>query len=171
MKHCLNALWLLLLVSAGAIGDDEMSQSVDMTFTVNIAPSVCKLNNANLSIDFGDFQIFDIVTENVRKTAKLSFTDCTNVNNISVSFSGDYVGRDENIIKNKSGKNYASGVAIGLYDNKNNRLQLKDAQSISVNNAGSFDFYITAAVLKESSVATVTPGTIDTSVNLNITYN
>lgn len=67
MSRCLNALWLLLFVSAGAIGGDEASQSVDMTFTVNIEPPMCKLDNATLDVDFGEFQIFDIIQGNVKK--------------------------------------------------------------------------------------------------------
>ncbi|MED9851297.1 fimbrial protein [Escherichia coli] len=122
-------------------------------------------------MNFGDFQLFDIVTRAVKKQAKFSFTDCLNVNNVTVSFSGDNVNTDNNIIKNKSGPNYASGIAIGLYDNDGNRIQLNDKKDISIDNVGSFDFIVTAEVLKESSSATVTPGNIDTSVNLMITYN
>ncbi|HGB5602444.1 TPA: fimbrial protein [Salmonella enterica subsp. enterica serovar Saintpaul] len=171
MRYCLNALCFFYFFSAGAIGGEEISQSVDMAFTVNIEPPVCKLNNAELSVDFGEFQVSDIVAGNVKKTAEFSFTDCINVNNITISFSGDKVDKSKNIIKNKSGADYASGIAVGLYDDKNKRIQLKDSQSISVNNAGSFNFCVIAAVLKDSSNAVVTPGEIDTSVNLNITYN
>ncbi|HAZ3689676.1 TPA: type 1 fimbrial protein, partial [Escherichia coli] len=62
-------------------------------------------------------------------------------------------------------------VAIGLYDDKENRILLKDLQNILVNNSGSFNFRVTAAVLKDNSNAAVTPGSIETSVNMNITYN
>lgn len=67
MRRCLNTLWLLLFVSVSAIGGDELSQSVDMTFTVNIEPPMCKLNNAELDVDFGEFQVSDIVKGNVKK--------------------------------------------------------------------------------------------------------
>jgi len=171
MSRCLNALWLLLFVSAGAIGGDEASQSVDMTFTVNIEPPMCKLDNATLDVDFGEFQIFDIIQGNVKKTVGFNFTDCTNVNNVKISFSGDKIDTNNNVIRNKSGAGYASGVAIGLYDDKENRILLKDLQNILVNNSGSFNFRVTAAVLKDNSNAAVTPGSIETSVNMNITYN
>ncbi len=171
MSHCLNALWLLLFVSVGAIGGDEASQSVDMTFTVNIKPPMCKLDNAVLEVGFGEFQVSDIVQENVKKTVELNFTDCTNVNNIKISFSGDNIDTSNNVIRNKSGAVYASGVAIGLYDDEKNKIQLKDSQTILVDNSGSFDFRVTAVVLKDGSNAAVTPGNIETSVNLNITYN
>ncbi|HIC1790555.1 TPA: fimbrial protein [Escherichia coli] len=171
MSRCLNALWLLLLVSVGAIGGDEASQSVDMTFTVNIKPPMCKLDNAALDVDFGEFQVSDIVKGNVKKTVGFNFTDCTNVNNVKVSFSGDKIDMNNNVIRNKSGAGYASGVAIGLYDDKKNKIQFKESQTILVNNSHSFDFHVTAVVLKDGSNAAVTPGNIETSVNLNITYN
>ncbi|WP_252364593.1 fimbrial protein (plasmid) [Escherichia coli] len=171
MRRCLNALWLLLFVSVGAIGGDEASQSVDMTFTVNIEPPMCKLDNATLDVDFGEFQIFDIVQGNVKKTVGFNFTDCTNVNNVKISFFGDKVDTNNNVVRNKSGSGYASGVAIGLYDDKGKRMQLKESQKILVNNSGSFDFRVTAAVLKDSSNAVVSPGSIETSVNMNVTYN
>ena len=88
-----------------------------------------------------------------------------------MSFSGDNIDTSNNVIRNKSGAGYASGVAIGLYDDKENRIQLKELQDILVNNSDSFDFRVTAAVIKDSSNAVVTPGNIDTSVNMNITYN
>ncbi|WP_223277018.1 fimbrial protein [Escherichia albertii] len=171
MRRCLNTLWFLFFVSVSAIGGDELSQSVDMTFTVNIEPPMCKLNNAELDVDFGEFQVSDIVKGSVKKNVEFSFTDCTSVNNVKISFSGDKIDTNNNFIRNKSGSAYASGVAIGLYDDKENRIQLKDLQTMLVNNSGAFNFRVAAAVLKESSSAVVTPGNIETSVNLNITYN
>lgn len=171
MKYYFNKLWFLLFISFGSVGGDEVSQSVEMTFTVNIEPPVCKLNNADVSVDFGEFQALDIVTGSVKKMAEFSFTDCSNVNNVTVSFSGDKVDKETNFINNKLGAEYASGVAIGLYDDKGNRIQLKDALNISIKNAGVFDFRVTAAVQKTSDDKKVTPGILDTSVNLNITYN
>lgn len=112
-------------VSVGAIGGDEASQSVDMTFTVNIEPPMCKLDNATLDVDFGEFQIFDIVQGNVKKTVGFNFTDCTNVNNVKISFSGDKIDTNNNVIRNKSGAGYASGVVIGLYDDKEKEFSLK----------------------------------------------
>ncbi|MEK9383295.1 fimbrial protein [Escherichia coli] len=170
MKYCLNSLCFLFFAPVMAIGAEEVSQSVNMDFTVNIEPPVCKLNNANLSIDFDEFQLFDILAGNVKKAAVFAFTDCTNVNSVTISFSGNNV--DDNFIKNKSGDTYASGVAIRLYNNDNgNLIQLKDKQIISINNAESFNFGVIAEVQKENNSAKVTPGNIDTSVDLNITYN
>ena len=100
-----------------------------------------------------------------------NFTDCTNVNNVKISFFGDKVDTNNNVVRNKSGSGYASGVAIGLYDDNGKRMQLKESQKILVNNSGSFDFRVTAAVLKDSSNAVVSPGSIETSVNMNVTYN
>ncbi|MED9020211.1 fimbrial protein [Escherichia coli] len=171
MWCCYNILFYLLFVTTRAIGSDELSQSVEMNFSVNIEPPVCKLQSTDVSVNFGDFQLFDIVTRAVKKQAKFSFTDCLNVNTVTVSFSGDNVDTEHNIIKNKSGTNYASGIAIGLYDNDGNRIQLNDKKDISIDDANSFDFIVTAEVMKESSSAIVTPGNIVTSVDLMIEYN
>lgn len=100
-----------------------------------------------------------------------NFTDCTNVNNVKISFSGDKIDTNNNVIRNKSGAGYASGVVIGLYDDKEKRIQLKELQNILVDNSASFNFRVTAAVLKDSSNAAITPRNIETSVNMNITYN
>ncbi|EEW3970624.1 type 1 fimbrial protein [Escherichia coli] len=142
-----------------------------MNFTVNVEPPVCKLKETELSVNFGEFQVSDIVMENVKQTAEFFFIDCTNVNNIKISFSGDKVDSNNNLIKNKSGGNYASGVAIGLYANDGKRIQFEKEQNISIDGSGSFYYSITAEVMKDSKNAVVTPGNIDTSVNLNITYN
>ncbi|EOT8213863.1 fimbrial protein [Escherichia albertii] len=171
MKSYFNTLWLLLFVSARAMAGEELSQSVEITFSVNIEPPVCKLQNADLSLDFGEFQVSDIIAKDVKKTAEFIFADCSNVNNVTISFFGDNVDKNNNVIKNKSGANYASGVAIGLYDDKGSRIQLKEEENISVSDMNSFNFRVTAEVLKENSAAKVIPGNIDTSVNLNITYN
>jgi P pilus assembly protein, pilin FimA len=166
-----NVLWFLLFIAVRAISADEVSQSVEMTFTVNIEPPVCKLNDADLSVDFGEFNTSDIVSGNVKKNVVFSFTDCIKVNSVGISFSGDKVDDGNNFIQNKSGDSYASGVAIALYDDTGSRIQLTDSKTIDVNNGTSFDFSVTAEVLKKSDVTTVTPGYIDTSVNLNITYS
>lgn len=171
MSRCLNVLWLLLFFSTETIGGDEASQSIDMTFTVNIEPPMCKLDNATLDVDFGEFQVSDIVHGNVKKNLRFSFTDCTNVNNVNISFSGDKVDTNSNVIRNKTGAGYASGVAIGLFDDEEKRMQLNELQNILVDNLDSFDFRVTAAVLKDSNNAIVTAGNIEASVNMNITYN
>ncbi|EIM4450325.1 type 1 fimbrial protein [Salmonella enterica subsp. enterica serovar Infantis] len=170
MRYC-HVLWFLFFITVRAIGADEVSQSVDMTFTVNIEPPVCKLNDAELTVDFGEFNTSDIVNGNVKGAAVFSFTDCVNVNDVRISFSGENVDRNNNFIKNKSGDNYASGVVIALYDDTGNRIHLKDEQNIIVNNVGSFQLSVMAGVLKENTTTTVTPGYIDTSVNLNVTYS
>lgn len=54
-----------------------------------------------------------------------NFTDCTNVNNVKISFSGDKIDTNNNVIRNKSGAGYASGVVIGLYDDKEKEFSLK----------------------------------------------
>lgn len=172
MRYCLNTFLILFFFTARAIGSDELSQSVDMTFTLNIEPHVCKLQEQVKSIDFGDFQVFDIVTGAVKGEAMFKFTDCQNVNDVTISFSGIYVDKEHNFIRNKTGVDRASGVAIALYDKEGARIQLKDGEKIHFDiRPEGFDFYIKAAVEKENAGTAVTTGSIDTSISLNITYN
>ncbi|HFP5151012.1 TPA: fimbrial protein [Escherichia coli] len=172
MRYCLNTFLILFFFTARAIGSDELSQSVDMTFTLNIEPHVCKLQEQVKSIDFGKFQVFDIVTGAVTGEAMFKFTDCQNVNDVTISFSGVYVDKEHNFIRNKPGGEHASGVAISLYGKDGNRIQLKDGKKIDFDTSpAGFDFIIKAAVEKEHVGAVVTTGIIDTSVNLNVIYN
>lgn len=173
MRHCLKIMvGSLLFVSARAICADTSSQSVNINLAVNIAPPVCKLKDATQTIDFDEVQVFDITMGYVKKNATFSFTECTNVNSVTISFSGNNVNQDRNFIRNKQGADNATGVAIKLYDEKQREIRLKDPLNTELNKQSSFNFSVTAALVKENGLsAPVTPGKIDTSVNLNITYH
>ncbi|HAY0106692.1 TPA: type 1 fimbrial protein [Escherichia coli] len=162
----------LIFITARALAADTLSQSVDITMSVNIAPPVCNLTDSTQTVDFGEIQVFSITMEKVKKDATFSFTGCTNVNNVTISFSGNNVDKEKNFIKNKTGTDNATGIAIKLYDDKQKEIQLKDSQTTVINKDSTFNYHVTAAVVKENGISSpVTAGKIETSVDLNITYN
>ncbi|EFO1266336.1 type 1 fimbrial protein [Escherichia albertii] len=173
MKYYFNvALCFFVFVSPQVISGGTLSQSVNVNLSLNIAPPVCKLTDATQTIDFGEAQAYDITMGNVKREATFFFTECTNVNNVTILFSGTNVDKDKNFIRNKSGADNATGIGIKLYDNNNKEINLNEKQELSVNKKDSFSFQVSALVVKENgNNAAVTAGKIDTSVNLNITYN
>lgn len=173
MKYCLKIMvGYLLFVSARAVCADSLSQSMNINLAVNIAPPVCKLTDATQTIDFDEVQIFDITMGYVKKNATFAFTECANVNSVTISFSGNNINQDRNFIINKQGADNATGVAIKLYDEHQKEIRLREQLNTEVNKQSSFSFSVTAVVVRENGLsAPVTAGKIDTSVNLNITYN
>ncbi|EEY6643839.1 TPA: type 1 fimbrial protein [Escherichia coli] len=151
---------------------ESFSQSVDLAFSVNIEPPVCKLENTVQSIDFGDLSVQEIKESEIKKTATFSFTGCASVDSLKISFIGDNVDNNKNYIKNKIGADYASGIAIKLYDESFNKITLKDGYSRPVGKlTTSFDFLIYASIEKESVNSSIQPGIVDTSVLFSVTYN
>lgn len=151
---------------------ESFSQSVDLTFAVNIEPPVCKLESTVQSIDFGDLSVQEIKESEIKKPATFSFTGCASVDSLKISFAGDNIDSNKNHIKNKAGVDYASGISIKLYDEYFNNITLKDGYSRSVGKlATSFNLLIYASIEKESSTSSIQPGIVDTSVLFSVTYN
>lgn len=173
MRYCPGMiLGSLIFITARVFAADTLSQSVEINMSVSIAPPVCNLTDSTQTVDFGEIQVFDITTGKVKKDATFSFTGCTNVNNVTISFSGSNVDKDKNFIKNKTGTDNATGIAIKLYDDSQKEIQLKEPQTKDINKESAFTYHVTAAVVKENGISSpVTAGKIDTSVDLNITYN
>ena len=162
-------LSIMLFIFSRTICAETLSHSMNINLAVNIAPPVCKLTEANQTVDFGDIQVSDIISGKAKRMAGFVFSDCKNVNDVTISFSGNYIDQGKNIVKNKSGG--ASGVAIELYDDKESRLQLKDKKKISINYADSFYFNVMAVVVADGSGERITPGDISSSIDLNVTYS
>lgn len=175
MKYLYNIfVFFILSLSYNAFAGEaeSFSQSVDLTFAINIEPPVCKLENTVQSIDFGDLSAQEIKGVTIKKSANFSFTGCASVDSLKISFAGDNVDNDKNHIKNKTGTDYASGIAIKLYDEDFNTITLKDGYSRSVGkSATSFNLLIYAGIEQESTSSSIQPGIVDTSVLFSVTYN
>lgn len=173
MKYLYNMfIFSVLSFSYNAFASDSFSKSVDLAFSVNVEPPVCRLENAVHSIDFGDLSAQEIKISNIKKAATFSFTGCTSVDSLKISFFGDNVDKNENHIKNKTGADYATGIAIKLYDEDVNEISLKDSYSLSVGkDTESFNLLIYASIEKENNSSLIQSGVVDTSVLFSVTYN
>lgn len=176
-EGCLKCLYnififLVLSLSYNVFASDSFSKNIDLTFTMNIEPPVCRLESTVQSIEFGDLSTQEIEGSEIKKTATFSFTDCASVDALKISFYGDNVDNEKNHIKNKTGTSYASGIAIKLYDEDVDEIILKDGYSPSVGkDAKSFNLIIYASIEKENNDSLIQPGVVDTSVLFSVTYN
>lgn len=155
-----------------AFASDYFSNSIDLTFTVNIEAPVCKLEHAEQLIDFGDLSVHDITVGNTTKSARFSFAGCTNVDTLTISFTGESINKNENYIKNKTGPNNASGIGIRLYDENHREIILgEDNSQLIGKDSTEFELLIHASIGKENNNSLIQAGIIDTSVSFTITYN
>ncbi|HII2118775.1 TPA: fimbrial protein [Escherichia coli] len=173
MKYLHNVfIFFSLSVSYNVFAVDEFSNSVDLTFTVNIQPPVCRLEKTLQSIEFGDLSVQDINRSENKKKATFSFTGCTSVDSLTISFIGDNIEKNGNYIKNNTGSDYASGIGIKLYDEYYNEIMLKDVYTRPIGKeTSSFDLLIYASIEKENSNSSIQAGLVNTSVFFSITYN
>ncbi|MED9748996.1 fimbrial protein [Escherichia coli] len=173
MKYLHNIfIFFALSVSYNVFAVDEFSNSVDLTFTVNIQPPVCRLEKTVQSIDFGDLSAQDINRSKNKKTATFSFTGCTSVDSLTISFTGDNIEENGNYIKNNTGGDYASGIGIKLYDEYYDEIMLKNDYTRPIGkDTSSFDLLIYASIEKENSNSSIQAGLVNTSVFFSITYN
>lgn len=173
MRFLSNTItFFFLCVSCAVVAREEVSQSVDMNFTVDIIPPVCKLSNAEQSIEFGDFSVQDVIKNSVRGRTTFIFTDCVSVDSLTVSFSGSSVDSYNNYIKNGTGDGYASGIGIKLYDDNNNEISLGQGYTKPVGKEqNSLSLLIDAVVVKEGKDTKIKSGIVDTAVTLNVVYN
>lgn len=106
------------------------------------------------------------------ESATFSFSDCTSVDSLTISFTGEYIDENGNYIKNKAGNNYASGIGIKLYDKDLKEIALtKDYNQSVGKDVSSFELLIYASIKKETSNSSIQAGLVDTSVFFTVTYN
>ncbi|WP_248424000.1 fimbrial protein [Escherichia coli] len=170
-----NKIFLLLLTvfcSPMSLAE-EVSASVDLKMNVNIIKPVCRLTSKEAQIDFGEFDVSALKDNHPTGSAIYKFTECDNVNQLRLSFTGEHIDISKNIIKNKTNEDAASGIAVKLYDNQMKELILdKDwiiEKDIKKNN---YDLTINAKIVpsENGGTASIRPGKIDTAVNFEITY-
>ncbi|MEQ1928458.1 fimbrial protein [Escherichia albertii] len=162
---------LLSLIPCVVNAAEELSQSFDVTLSVNIIKPVCKLESSSQDIDFGEFDASDLQSSPPQGSAVFNFTGCDNVENIKIRFSGSNIDKDGNHIKNNTGNELAKGVVIKLFDSKNKEFNLNGDNIINVARKDSFDMRVNAiAVATGDSSEIITPGRLDSSVSLEISY-
>ena len=160
----------LAIMSTGVYAKEELSQSVSFTLKVNVLRPVCKLTTDTQTIDFGEFDFVDLTR--TKGSATFKFIDCDNVEGVKIRFKGSSVDEENNVIRNKIGEGYATGVYFKLYDDENNEINLDSDKVISINKAVVYDLKLTAKVLRDESTSNnrFSPGLLNSSVALEITY-
>ncbi|EAA6331141.1 TPA: type 1 fimbrial protein [Escherichia coli] len=160
----------LALFPASVYAKEELSQSVDFTLKVNVLKPVCKLTTDTQTIDFGEVDVDDLTK--IKGSATFKFIDCDNVERLKIRFEGDELDKENNVIRNKVGSNYATGVYFKLYDDKNYEIKLDADNVIKINKEANYDLKLTAKVLRDELGAgnRFSPGLLNSSVALEITY-
>lgn len=137
----------LALFPASVYAKEELSQSVDFTLKVNVLRPVCKLTSDAQTIGFGEVDVDDLTK--IKGNATFKFIDCDNVDGLKIRFEGDALDKENNVIRNKAGSNYATGVYFKLYDDKNNEIKLDGDNVINVNKEANYDLKLTAKVIRD----------------------
>ncbi|MBL3940398.1 fimbrial protein, partial [Bacteroides thetaiotaomicron] len=88
------------------------------------------LTSDTQTIDFGEVDVDDLTK--IKGNATFKFIDCDNVEGLKIRFEGDALDKENNVIRNKAGSNYATGVYFKLYDDKNNEIKLDGDNVINV---------------------------------------
>ncbi|EPS7491411.1 fimbrial protein [Escherichia coli] len=160
----------LALFPTSVYAKEDLSQSVDFTLKVNVLRPVCKLTSDAQTINFGEVDVNDLTK--IKGSATFKFIDCDNVDGLKIRFEGSSVDKENNVIRNKPGSDYAEGVYFKLYDDKNNEIKLGTDKIIDVNKGISYDLKLIAKVLRDDSGSNkkFSPGLLNSSVALEITY-
>ncbi|HBR1031142.1 TPA: type 1 fimbrial protein [Klebsiella quasipneumoniae subsp. similipneumoniae] len=172
MKKYLLFMPLLLSFANYGLAESTVEHSNDVDIKFNILKPVCRLMTSNKTLDFGEFDINKLNNTTPEAKAILKFTDCIGTTKMHINFSGNYVNYGENYIQNSVGDNYASGIAIKLYNNDNNEFDLDKNHEVNVNGVNDFEFNINAKVIPlNTNSSQKKPGLLKSSVIIYISYD
>lgn len=160
----------LISLTTRVYAKEELSQSVNFTLNVNVLRPTCKLTTDNQTIDFGEFDANNLTK--IKPSTTFKFIDCDNVERLKVSFKGSNIDKDNNVIRNKTGSDYATGIYFKLYDDENNEIELDSDKIININKETVYDLKVMAKALRDDSISNngFSPGLLNSSVALEITY-
>ncbi|EFH4637577.1 TPA: type 1 fimbrial protein [Escherichia coli] len=142
--------------------------SPEVKFSVTVEAPRCIVDWPG-SIDFGDFDIVRL-SRGVEKHFYITFSDCDSTS-ATIKFSGNNVDYNNNYIRNNTGGDYASNVAIKLFAYDRQEIDLSKGWTIVTDTSVSHTFrsIYYAKVFKIHEHAT--PGKIDSFVDLQVIYN
>lgn len=164
-------LSFLCFLSYSAHAKETLSFGNDIMLNVNVKEPICKLSSLSKQVDFGEFDRNDILANPPESNATFSFTDCSGVQYINFNFMGGYVDSSNNQLKIAEGANYASGVAIKLYENSNIEVNLSKKNKLYIGGAENYNLVLRAKVIPlDIQQINITPGDIKSSVALMISY-
>ncbi|HBA6377724.1 TPA: fimbrial protein [Escherichia coli] len=169
---------IIFVFFSGLIYAAEITNQIELSVKVNISKPMCKLNSGTQTIDFGDFDVLDIITENRKLNghATFKFTECSSVKNMKIKFkqAGQNPALDivNNYIPNSKGDRMAKGVAVKLLDDKKQEIQLNKEMNVIVEESLTFkDLTLNAQVVSINKDGEgVSPGLLQTAIGMEISY-
>lgn len=166
MKYIL--IFLFFLYSASIHAE---RQDIELTLRVNVLDSNCTLVSGSQTIDFGEMYAYIGIDNVPTREAIFRFEQCKNVEKIKINFKGNNVDINNNLIRNRNDdSSFASGIGVKLFNEKGNLITLKDDIYIPVNNNKGSELFLKAKVASiENEI--LSPGILDTSVELQISYD
>ncbi|HFZ1748455.1 TPA: fimbrial protein [Klebsiella oxytoca] len=169
MKNIIFSILVIIFHSSYAA--DNLSFSDDVTLKVNIKEPICRLSSLNQHIDFGEFDKINVLNSPPEGGGVFKFTECSGVKFINLSFMGNYINASKNYLEIAEGGNYASGLAIKLYDESKNEIILSERKKIDTQNAKSYNLHLSARIIPANkNEANILPGDIKSAVTLVISY-
>lgn len=164
-------LGFMCLLSHSIQAKETLSFGNEVMLKVNIKEPICKISSLSKQVDFGELDRNDILSNPPESNVTFSFTDCSGVQYINIDFIGNYIDSTNNLLKIAEGANYASGVAIKLYENSAKEVKLSETNKLYIGGATNHNLVLKAKVIPLNPLQTnITPGDIKSSVALLISY-
>ena len=169
---------IILMSLPGLISAAEITKQIELTLKVNVLKPVCKLSSGQQTINFGDFDVLDVITKSskVNGSATFRFTECSAVNNLKIKFKqagqSPVPDIENNYIPNAKGDIMAKGVAVKLLDDQKKEVELDKIMSVSVGeNQISKDLTLNAQVISVNKTGEgISPGMLQTAIGMEISY-
>lgn len=162
---------LFYFITYASSATETLSFNNEIALKLNIKEPVCRLSSLNKLVDFGEFDKKEVLTTPPEVSAIFEFTDCSGVNYINMGFTGNYIDSYNNQLKIAEGVNYASGLAIKLYDSSANEIKLSEKNNFYIGGSMNYNLILMAKIIPDNNQPKeITPGNIKSAVTLVISY-
>ncbi|HCX4694203.1 TPA: type 1 fimbrial protein [Escherichia coli] len=165
---------MLLIISCSSIygyASETVSQSHEVTLSLNIKKPTCVLSTVDKKINFGEWDKAAIMAEQPEVSATFSFSDCADVDSLDIQFTGNYIDANSNQLNIATGDYSASGVAIKILDASSNEVNLSQTTKFTTTGTDKYDLQLRARLVPiKQDITTITPGDIKSAVTLVINY-
>ena len=174
MKKVIFALSALAVVSTSVFAAQSGDGTIKFTGEIVDAPCVVSPDSQNQEVVLGQVKksVFSNVGDKSTATPfKIKLEDCDISTDTSVDVSFNGVGDADNpkMVSVSTEPGAATGVGIGIYDNKNTLVDMNTGKSTNTLQAGQTVLYYTASYV--ATKAAVTTGYGNAEVDFNLTYN
>lgn len=162
------SLSVVSLCQFSAYGSDG-----SIVFNGELTGSTCQVtaNSKNQTVILDTLSINNFQKKNdtsIGKPFNIALSDCQSTDNISVIFHDATYGlTDDGLIANQTGDDYAKGIAIGVYDTKNNLIKMNE-KILTDNNNNTHNLALVAKYV--ATADKVEAGLVASTVSFTITY-